>query len=314
VPLLKELATNSLQTIDAWSLLQSIEKDHGLPSPVQPDVKTALERLENQTLSDADYAAIRYGTYFQAQRLDLARNDGIKILKESSVPTPIISILFVDLNGARSRQLLSALEHQDIDRDAFEIVSAEIFERASPHVIQIADTILLCGQTDYLYNKNVAFNAALIKARGEFIFIVDDDVALPPEALGEIIQLFRANNRPSLAAWNTGANPDAPESVYGLALRREQAIAFGGLDEGPYYEGHAGGPGELAQRLAGKGFDISSLSHLPPKSPKRLVSQAMHTDILQNLSPFEHSAKYQLPIHENPGIRHMRAARIDSLL
>lgn len=314
VPLLENLATNSLQVIDASSLLQSIESDHDLPSPRRPGVTVAVERLKNQTFSDADYAAIRYSAYFQAQRLDLARNNGVKVLKEPSVPTPTISILFADLNGGCSRKLNAALERQDIPRDAFEIISAEVFERASPHVMSVADTILLCGQTDFLYNKNVAFNATLMNARGEIVLIIDDDIALPPGALSDIIQFFRANDRPTIAVTNTGANPGAPESLYGLALRREQAVAFGGLDEGPYYTGRAGGPAELAQRLQSKGFEISTLPCLPQHSNTRLVSQAKRASILQELSPFEHSGKYQLPIHENPEIRQMRIAQIDRLL
>jgi hypothetical protein len=180
--------------------------------------------------------------------------------------------------------------------------------------MSVADTILLCGQTDFLYNKNVAFNATLMNARGEIVLIIDDDIALPPGALSDIIQFFRANDRPTIAVTNTGANPGAPESLYGLALRREQAVAFGGLDEGPYYTGRAGGPAELAQRLQSKGFEISTLPCLPQHSNTRLVSQAKRASILQELSPFEHSGKYQLPIHENPEIRQMRIAQIDRLL
>jgi len=67
-----------------------------------------------------------------------------------------------------------------------------VFERDTSHMMAHADTLMVIGQNEYLYNRNNAFNAALIRARAANVVYFDRDTDLPEDALASILPALDA--------------------------------------------------------------------------------------------------------------------------
>ena len=164
--------------------------------------------MEGRTLIDEMYATIRSGPYYRKQRLDLARNASVAVRKHAErLEPPVLSILLADTNGARYPTLLDALP---VERGRLEVILCDVFDRESPLVTQHADTVIVLGQNEHLYNRNVAFNTALTANTGQMVVFCDGDHPLPAEALAAIADKARACATKHRGSWKFCLNKRFP--------------------------------------------------------------------------------------------------------
>ncbi len=305
ITILTELATTSLHAIDAWTLMQSIATEHGFDIPDQSALHGTVERLESQFLVNTDYDAKWDSAYSKSQRLNLSRNEGVEVRKADRVSSAKISILLADLNGSGYRALIDSLAQQQLARDQYEIICAEVYDRNSPHMMAAANIVLACGQTGYLHNRNAAFNAALAQAHGDYVIYFDRDAHLCDDGLNRILKSLGSGDTAPTAIVNQDADPSDPPSLYCLALRRSLAVGAGGLEESACRTGAASGPYELALRLANRSTSFVPSSFLPPS---RGPDATQRTELLKGLWPYFYTAENYLPIAECPDIEALRKA------
>lgn len=301
-PLLQGLCDHSLLAAEAWSLLEALHHEQGVALPAE--TATAIDRLETHTFLDSDYAAIRDGPYFRTQRLDLARNAGHAVLKSHDRPVRL-SVLLADLNGSRYPRLIGALQRQSLSRADFEIVVVDTFDRIAPAMMEHADTVMALGQSEYLYNRNAAFNLALLHARGAVVAFFDSDTDPGEGALDAALVLAEGRNDDAFMLVNTGGEHPDRGNLHFLSLPRARALRFGGLDESPYRAAGLGGPYELAQRLRTGGTDLAVLSDI---GAREKTSGGDMEALLRDLGPYAFSGARRLPNRENPAVRKLREA------
>ena len=248
VSLLATVVRDILYAPEAWSLIQSIKTEDGVAVPDEDALRRLVEKMEDRTLIDETYAAIRTGPYFRSQRLSLARNTGVEFRKKTDRTTPVrLSVLLADTNGCRYSQLLDSLRRQSLDRDAFEVIVCDVFDHVAPQSMEFADTVMVCGQSEHLYNRNAAFNIALAEAIGDLVVYCAGGDPFSETALADIAAMAADCTTSHTALVNEGGTDR--DLIHTVALSREAAIAAGGLDESPYFAGAYSGPYELASRL-----------------------------------------------------------------
>ncbi|NKB57019.1 MAG: glycosyltransferase [Alphaproteobacteria bacterium] len=305
VALLHDLCTHSLYAAEAWSLLKVLQQEQGISIPDEAATQSAIQALETRTLLDTDYKAIRDGYYFRTQRLGLARNEGYDVIKESERPISL-SVLLADVNGSRYPQLMTALKRQSLPRSNFEIIAVDVFDRISPAIQDEADTIIALGQSEYLYNRNVAFNMALSRARGQVVALFDNDAEPDEDMLARLLAFFEGGAKDAFVVVNDNAIPIDRHSLNFLSLTRARALRSGGLDESPYRAAGMGGPYELGQRLLSDYPEIQTLEGVS------FVGKSARTEdiepLLRYLQPYEFSPVRRLAKNENPEIKTLREA------
>ncbi|MEX2618151.1 MAG: glycosyltransferase [Alphaproteobacteria bacterium] len=313
IPILTDVVREILFTPEAWSLLQSLKAEHSLDIPAEASLHRLVDRMERRTLIDEAYLAIRYGRYFRAQRLALARNTGYEIRKSPDTPGhPQLSILLADTNGSRYAGLMAGLARQTLDRTAFEIICCDVFDRSTPHMIAGADTVLVFGQSEYLYNRNVGFNTALAQARGRHVIFFNGDADLPETALHDWLGQIGAAGNCQTVFVNRHAGPADSRSIHTVLLRRQAAIMAGGLDESAYHAGAYGGPHDLVQRAGSLQWPLENLSY-PGTTPaiSKDNSDMTLTGLLRDVWPDKFTATRTEPLRKNPDIARMQTG--DSL-
>jgi hypothetical protein len=307
IKLLSALSKTSLYATEAWTLLQAIKQEHGISVPDEAETERAVHALATRTFLESDYDAIRNGAYFRSQRLGLARNEGYDVLKPAERPVKI-SVLLADLNGSIYPRLIAALQRQTMPRDDFEIVVVDAFDRIAPQVLEHADTVIALGQSEYLYNRNAAFNTAIERARGSLVALFDQDVVPEPQTLESLIAMFEGRGDDTLMAVNQDALPFDRRRPHFLALTRAQILQAGGLDESPFRAGGLGGPYELALRLQAHYADVRILDSVPAAMDERADAGSDIVPLLRDLWPYEFSPSRMLPRDESPAIRALREA------
>lgn len=312
VAMLRVLAQESMYAIEAWSLLNALKQQRGLDIPDEDALRQAMERLESHTVLDEDYRSLRYSPYFQAQRLGLARSNNVAILKERNKQNGEnvrLSVLLADLNGSRYEDLLETLSSQTLPRDQFEIICADVFDRPSPRMMDAADLVLACGQSEYLYNRNVAFNFALLEAKGDVVVIFDRATELAPDTLENITKSLSKNGTSRLALTNRGATERDRFHLHVLALRQHDLMLAAGLDESAYYGGALSGPHELARRLERQRFRLQEIDGVPPANAGTIPETANTLEFLmRDLWPDKFSPLRGNAIRSNRDIEKRRAA------
>ncbi len=303
--LLSQLAAHTNYAVEAWTLLKALRQEHGLEIPDEFSTESALGLLETRTLLASDNQAIRNGPYFRSQRLGLARNDGYELLKSSRRPARL-SVLLADMNGSHYHRLSSSLTRQTLPRDDFEVIVVDVFDRLSPTLTEFADTAIACGQSEYLYNRNAAFNTALANASGAFVAIFDRDTDLPGDTLESLLREFEDGAAENLLVVNQDAAPFDRKNLHFAALSRARALRCGGLEEAPTRAGGLGGPYELVQRLLSDHPRIETLDSVVS------IEDAGGPDItplLRDLWFYKLSPARRLPENESPAIRSLRKNR-----
>ena len=303
--LLATVVRDILCAPEAWSLIQSIKSENGVAVPDEEALRRLVEKMEDRTLIDETYAAIRTGPYFRSQRLSLARNTGLEFRKKSDRTAPVrLSILLADTNGCRYSQLLASLKQQTLDRDAFEVIVCDVFDHVAPQLMEFADTVMVCGQSEHLYNRNAAFNFGLAEAKGDLVVFCADGDAFSETALADIATMAADCATRHTALVNAGGTDR--ETIHTLALSRDAAISAGGLDESPYFAGAYSGAYELASRLQGQRWTMRQIESVPSSSERRAETRRAMSNFIREIWPSKFSPYRSMPLFENPGIARLR--------
>jgi len=262
IPVLSRAVQEILYAPEAWTLLQAIKNEYGLEIPEEKTLSPLAHQMERRTVIDEGYIGLRYGPYFRMQRLSLATNTGYEMRKSPAkqTGTPRLSILLSDTNGSRYDSLIRHLERQTLDRQDYEIICSDAFDRESPQMMAKADYVFVYGQNEFLYNRNIGFNTALTMARGKYVVYFDADAELPDNALTEWLQQADSSPDENTVLANPYGDTVDEHSVHTVFMRRESAIAAGGLDESAYYAGAYSGPYEMLQRIAAMQWPIHMLA------------------------------------------------------
>ncbi len=306
IALLSNVMQKILHAPEAWALIQSIKAEYETPVPEEAKLRDLAEQMESRTLIDEAYAGIRVGPYFRAQRLSLGRNTGLEFRKTSTRETPAqLSVLLADTNGCRYPNLIASLARQSLDRDTFEIIACDVFDHVAPHMMQHADTIMVCGQDEHLYNRNAAFNFAFNESSSALFVFCDGDHPLPENALAEILAQTEAGPMSCTAFVNKGGTNR--ESIHTVVLSREALIDAGGLDESAYFAGAYSGPYEIIGRLEGQRWTIRQLDCLPPPTVRETAAtQRNMSNLFREIWPSKFSPHRVLPLRESPDIARLR--------
>lgn len=306
VALLSGVVREILYAPEAWSLIRAISDEHGVAVPDEAALRRLVERMETRTLIDEAYAGIRVGPYFRKQRLDLARNPGLAPHKRSAREAPRLSVLIADTNGCRHGVLLESLARQTMDRNAFEILYCDVFDRVAPQAMQHADSVMVIGQDEHLYNRNAAFDFALAEARGDIVVFCDGEAPLPETALAAIASEAEVLTTNRLVLINAGGTDR--QTIHTVALARRAAIDTGGLDESAYYAGAFSGPYELVERLRGQRWTVRPLDALPAGPSGATTETGQHdiSALFRDIWPSKFSPWRGMPLRENAEIMRLR--------
>ena len=217
-------------------------------------------------------------------------------------------MLLADLNGSRYPRLIAALQRQTIARDDFETVVVDAFDRIAPQILEHADTVIALGQSEYLFNRNAAFNVAIARAHGPLVALFDQDVEPEPQTLEKLIAMFEGRGKDTLMVVNRDALLFDRDRLHFLALTRARILQAGGLDESPYRAGGLGGPYELAQRMQTHYADVQFLDGVSAEMDEMAAASSDIVPLLRDLWPYEFSPARRLPRDESPAIRALREA------
>lgn len=190
---------------------------------------------------------------------------------------PKISLILLDWSCRERFFALDWLAQQDADREEYEIIWVELFDRAVPEVIEKADVVITCGQKGR-YHKHIGYNVGLLHATGEVITVCDSDAVFPPNFISSIKKKFgmdRDGKERSLVLMHyerrtKSAYPDGMAHISELhqhewvplwenvgacvTMRRDDSIRLGGFDEHKTFRGYVCGPYELAWRAVNAGI------------------------------------------------------------
>jgi hypothetical protein len=193
---------------------------------------------------------------------------------------PKVSIILLDWSCREQFNSLSWLNDQSVDRDTYELIWIELYDRKINEVIKKADT-LICLNQHGVYHKHKGYNQGLLLSNGEVVCICDSDAVFPYNFVESIIEKFDykdANPKKNIVLmhyeWRTTFKyPDynfTRESLYNqdlwqwwplvvnegacVTFLKSTAIKFGGFDEDKSYRGYMCGPYELAWRLINAGY------------------------------------------------------------
>ena len=171
-----------------------------------------------------------------------------------------------------------------------------------------ANLVLVCGQSEYLYNRNVAFNFAAIEVSSDIVAIFDRECDLAPNAMQDIVDSFSEAGTADIFVINQGGSSCDRRHLHFLALRRRDLIIAGGLDESAHYGGALGGPHELARRLKCRHFQLKEIRSVPPAHANNVASGDFQLESLMcELWPEKFSPFRGTPIRSSPEIENLRA-------
>jgi hypothetical protein len=305
LPILQTLVLESVYPVDAWTLLQSLELDQGLKAENEAALYRQIVSIFTQTIEDKERDVLPFSPYDISQRLGHFNDTGVDEVRMHVSGTPEISILLSDANGSRYPMFYASVQQQTLARDRYEIVSTDAFSHTSKVVEANADTILLSHQTFYLPIFNMGYNLSFVHGRGDIVILLHEDIALPANALEQVLQIFSNPEAPPYCITNTGGAVGDFGGAYFAAMTRRNFLHAQGVDESPFFAGLYGGPAELIKRMRACGKVVVELEDLPNTPPPIQIGQ--HLESLMNaIAPDTDSAHRQTPIAENPYIQALR--------
>ena len=121
----------------------------------------------------------------------------MKLIKQSSRPSPKVSLILLDWSVRESFHLLDYLSRQDVDRDLFEVIVIEYYSRVSDAIRifeeQVDTWILLEMPEECYYHKHLMYNAGIAAAQSDICVICDSDAMVKEGFIRTIIEEFENN-------------------------------------------------------------------------------------------------------------------------
>ena len=117
----------------------------------------------------------------------------MKIIKNNNKRVKL-SFILLDWSVRESFHILHYLSQQDCDREDFEVIIIEYYDRESAAIkkfeSQVDTWVLLDMPHDYYYHKHLMYNAGIYFSNGEYISICDSDAMVKPDHVNNIITHF----------------------------------------------------------------------------------------------------------------------------
>ena len=262
---------------------------------------------------------------------------------------PLLSFILLDWSVRDHYQALTWLNRQDAQRDDYELIWVDLYDRVPDEAMEWADTVITLGQ-EGMYHKHKGYNAGLLAARGEIITVCDSDAIFPPDYVDSILDFFRQKDVKPLTSGVLMHYQRRTKTVYPedfddldalkdydwldlwpnvgacMSVLREDAVRFGGFDEHRSYRGYICGPYELGWRMVNMGIPETwhdeavcsyHFSHPAPASSqgtsfslKRFFEiRRPHVDHHAMNAVEAFSTGRVLPLREHPEIHTMRMER-----
>lgn len=203
----------------------------------------------------------------------------IKIHKENRRgKRPVVSIILLDWSVRERFQALEWLQKQSVDRDIYELIWIELYDRVSDEAMEMGDVVITCSQTG-MYHKHYGYNVGMLHSRGAIINISDSDAVFPHDFMESVLTCFKSDSlsepyKPLVLMhyqWRTAVlYPDGlkdvsemgnykwadlwPNAGACMSVRKVDAIRFGAFDEDESLRGYMCGPYELGWRLVNAGI------------------------------------------------------------
>lgn len=277
--------------------------------------------------------------------------DSVTIHKDNAPSKPRISLILLDWECRERFHSLDWLHNQNVPKDIYELIWVELYNRVVPEVEAQADVLITCHQ-EGMYHKHKGYNVGLLKAKGEIIIVCDSDAVFPRDFISSVLISFEMEDDASpiplvlmYHEWRTSFRyPDSlqdaeelkhdrwnwwplvPNAGACVAIRRDDAIRFGGFDEHESLRGYLCGPYELGWRLVNAGVpeiwhdssvalwhfahpDPVAANGFAPSFARLRESTYPHVDMHAITAVEAFSMGRLLPKVENPDIWRQRLAR-----
>jgi hypothetical protein len=191
--------------------------------------------------------------------------------------SPLVSLVLLDWSVRERFHALDWLSKQTVQRELYEIIWVELYDRVIPEAFEKADVLVTLHQ-EGIYHKHVGYNAGLVLARGAVVTICDSDAVFPTDFAASIIKMFELNQTGEprslvLMHYEWRSASTYPENLLSvdelpnytwldlwpnvgacMSVRCKDAISFGGFDEHRSFRGYMCGPYDLAWRLINAGI------------------------------------------------------------
>lgn len=124
----------------------------------------------------------------------------MRFIKTSTRENPKISFILLDWSVRESFHILHYLKQQNCDRDDYEVIIIEYYDRVSEAIKvfeeQVDTWLLMEIPEDCYYHKHLMYNVGIVLAKGSILSICDSDAMVRPGHVHSIIQAF--NNNPNI--------------------------------------------------------------------------------------------------------------------
>jgi hypothetical protein len=126
--------------------------------------------------------------------------------RPAAAKAPTVSFVLLDWDCRESFHSLDYLAEQTVDRDEYEIIWIEFYQRRAAELDKkLADysargrpapidiwTIIGMDRKLY-YHKHLMYNIGVVQSRGDIVVICDSDAMFPPDFVETVITTFREN-------------------------------------------------------------------------------------------------------------------------
>jgi GT2 family glycosyltransferase len=130
-----------------------------------------------------------------------------RLIVNREPPTGVdVSLVLLDWSCRESPHFLDCLAEQNVDRERYEIIWIEYYQREWPALRERMDRAAVSGRTPPVdvwavlgmdlglcYHKHAMYNAGILLARGRVVCFADSDALVRPTFIESIINAFRAD-------------------------------------------------------------------------------------------------------------------------
>ncbi len=256
--LLLDLANTSQVAISAYWMLRQLEMQFGQRQEEVMALDPIIAVAERSTFLTESHFQKLTTKYYLSQRLNLTNSNGFITHKINAAPSELkLSVVLVDRAGTQAATRLPSLLNQSAPRNSYEIVYVELFERFASSIEDQADTLLTCGQNEYLHHKNCGFNTGLTYAQGQLVVFSEGLAKFPMDYI-EKINIAFDDKKPMIILDTCAHFRENPRGnpIHALVCRRDDAVRVQGFDQHEYFFGAYGGVEELAWRMQRSGIKV----------------------------------------------------------